>query len=108
MKYPRLALVVVALLAISACKRSRRDECENLRDLNLRVQEKATVDALAAYDGSNKAELESQSKKELEQFKANFADACVAQETLDLGCLTHQNKPECKQPLETLWKAVYK
>src|SRR5277367_4631725 len=106
MKHSRVAIVFVALSAVAACKKTRRDECASLRDVMVSAQEKSTVDALASYSGSDRDEIERQSKKELAQFKANFTDACATQDTLDISCIEHQDKPECKQPLETLWKAV--
>ncbi len=106
------AVVLVMLAAIASCSKSRRDKCEALRDIMLSVQESSLKEALGAVVSlDERAKLEAQGNKELAQFKANFADACAAQATLDLGCFEHQTdhpSPECKQPLETLWKAVYK
>ncbi len=102
--------ILIALVVMTACGQSRAEKCAAIRDRML--EENTKLFAAAFAGGQPTDDTQKARDAQVLKLKTRFVEACMAEDKLDLDCFepgetAKHRSPECKQPLETLWKAVY-
>ncbi len=103
-------MIVLALVVAAACGSSRKDQCAAARDKALVDGQRKVEAAIAGSTAADAAKVRAEGEAELAAMKAQFVDACVSAETLDLTCFDNADvKPTsaCKEQLKLFWGLVY-